>query len=698
MTEKTTDLNRLFKPKHIAFVGGNDAILAIERCVEFGFTGEIWPVHPKREEMAGYKCYASLEDLPEPPDASFVAVNRDLSVQIVGELSGMGAGGCVCYAAGYAELGGDGIAAQAALIEASGDMPLVGPNCFGFVNYMDRVALWPYLFADNAVQEGVALVSQSGNIAMNLTMNQRSIPFTHVIGAGNQAVLGVPEFIDALLEDERVKAIALYLEGLDDVAAFAKSAMRALEKGVPIVALKVGVSDLGARQASSHTSSLVGADGLYNTLFKRTGVIRVQSLNALLETVKMFAICGPIEGNKMTSMSCSGGEAALVADLADRFDMVLPDLSKSQTETLSSFLGKYVTVSNPLDYNTAIWADFDAMKNCFATMMSGDFDVNCLIYDYPTIPFSKEVAEWDLCLDAYIAAHNETGRPAVMITTISELIPESARKRMIANGVVPLQGSEEALIAMSSAAWYGKERSKILLKNNLPKKAPQVDLDRPVLMLNEWDSKESLSHYGLTTPEGAVVKANTAAAKAAELGFPVVVKAVGDNLAHKTELGAVALNLKTEDAVEQAVARIGKSVQHLDGLGGNFLVEKMVSGSIAELIVGVKRDDQFGPVLVIGAGGVLVELMEDSQTLLLPVGREDVSEALESLKVYKLLNGFRGAEIADIDAVIDSVMAVANYAMDHWDKIEELDVNPLMVSTKGNGAFAADAVIQLAKN
>ena len=261
----------------------------------------------------------------------------------------MGTGGCVCYAAGFAEIGGDGIELQQQLVEAAAGMPLVGPNCFGFINFAARCALWPYIFGGGPPERGVALVSQSGNIGMNLTMNRRSVRFTHVIGAGNQAVLGPAHYVDALLDDDRVAAIGMYIEGFDDVNAFAKAAQRALEKSVPIVVLKVGKTEASARQSSSHTSSLTGSDELYDAFFDRLGVVRVDSLNRLLETLKIFDLAGPLTGTNIVSLSCSGGEAAIIADFLPTVGLDTLPLSETQVADLEAQFPAWVTVSNPFD-------------------------------------------------------------------------------------------------------------------------------------------------------------------------------------------------------------------------------------------------------------------------------------------------------------------------------------------------------------
>ena len=335
--------------------------------------------------MAGFNCYRSIEDLPGVPDAAHVGVNREATIDIVQSLSQAGAGGCVCYAAGFAEMGEQGRELEQRLIKAAGEMPLIGPNTFGVLNFLDRCALWPYLFGSEPVERGVAMISQSGNIAMNLTMNQRSVNFSYVIGTGNQSVLGPGDYIDALLDDGRVSAIGMYIEGIDDFEHFCRASARALEKGVPIVVMKVGKTEASARQSSTHTSSLTGSDTLHDALFKRLGIIRVHSLNRLLETLKVLDLAGPLSGRNVLSLSCSGGEASIMADLADGFDMEMKPFSDAQTADLNTLFENYVTVSNPFDYNTSIWGDGVAQQRCFTAAMSGDHDAAFLIYDHPSV-------------------------------------------------------------------------------------------------------------------------------------------------------------------------------------------------------------------------------------------------------------------------------------------------------------------------
>lgn len=693
MGSKTKNLGRLISPASIAFVGGAIAKLAIERSRELDYDGEIWPVHPSRKEIAGFRCYASVDDLPQAPDAAFIAVRRELTIETVAKLAAAGAGGCVCYAAGFAEMGKEGQGLQEQLIEAAGDMPLIGPNCFGLINYADKCALWPYLFGGKPVDRGAALISQSGNIAMNLTMNQRSVSFTHVIGAGNQAVLGPGDYIDVLLQDARVAAIGMYIEGVDDIDHFSRAARQALQKGVPIVVMKVGKTEASARQSSSHTSSLTGSDVLFDALFQRLGIIRVNSLNKLLETLKILTLGEPLSGSNIFSLSCSGGEAAIVADVVAELDIEMKPFSEQQVAELQSQFPNYVTVSNPFDYNTSIWGDQAAQERCFTSAMQGGHDAAVLLYDHPTVD-SKGVDEWVMTLDAFIAAHKATGMPAYTICTISELMSQQMRDKLIANGVVPLMGLDDGLFALSAAATYWQTRAERADAASVPRFADAaIRNNKPASFLDEWQSKTLLRDAGLPVPEGAVGSAEDAPRIAAQIGFPVVVKAVGAQFIHKSDLGAVTLNLHTAEEVAAAVDRIAHSVAASNGAAENFLVEKMVRGAIAELIIGISRDDQFGPALVVGAGGFLVELVSDSVSLLLPTDRATVRQAVGSLTVAKLIRGFRGAATGDMNAIVDAVLAVAEFAENHRDSLMELDINPLLVLPDGQGVVAADALI-----
>ncbi len=696
MTRKR-NLRRLLQPRHIAFIGGQDLAAAVRRCEAIGYSGDIWVVNPKHEQIAGRACHASVDDLPAAPDAAFIAVRRDATIAIVRALAARGAGGCVCYAAGFAESGADGAALQAEMVVAAGDMALVGPNCYGVLNYLDGVALFPSPHGGERIERGVAIISQSGNVSLNLTMNDRSVPIAYVVSAGNQAVLGLGDYIETLADDPRVAAIGLYVEGLNDVAGFTRAAVHAMEKGVPIVAVKVGSSELGAQMTLGHTTALSGPEALHDALFERLAIMRVGSLSALLETLKLLAIAGRPEVGRLGVLTASGGDAAQVADLAERAGLDLPALSQAQAAAFGEQLVSYAAISNPLDYNNPLWGDAAGLERCFVTMMEGDFDATLLVLDYPR-PTLKESAGWDVSVDALIAARRQTGKPAMVLSTLPESLPPPARDRLTAAGIAPLQGLDEALAALGGIAWYQDRLRQIAVQGgarHLGLPAPAA-VPRQARQLDEWDSKRRLAAFGLPVPEGRLIGAAEAPNAAAELGFPVAAKAVGPALVHKTERAAVALNLRCKEAVAQAVTNVLSSTAGIPGAGERVLIERMVDGAVAELIVSVRRDDRFGLALVIGSGGVLVDLVGDARTLLLPTDRPSIAGALDGLKIARLLTGFRGRPAGDREAAIDAALAVAAFAEHHRETLVELDINPLRVLPRGQGAVAVDAFVRMA--
>jgi len=677
-------LARLLSPRSLAVIGGREAAEVIRQCERIGFQGEIWPVNPKRPEVAGRKSYASLSDLPNVPDASFIAVPREVTIESVSTLAKMGAGGAVCYASGFAEVGGDGVNAQARLVATSGDMALLGPNCYGLLNYLDGAALWPDQHGGLAVKRGVAIITQSGNIGLNLTMQARSLPLAYLISAGNKAKGDLGEMIDTLLDDERVTAIGLHIEGLDDIERFSKAALRALDQGVPLVAIKTGRSEAGAALTMSHTSSLAGSDQLFDSLFARYGIGRTKDVGTLLEVLKLLHVHGQLSNRTVSSMSCSGGEAGLVADLASDAGLPTPPLPKDAEAKLFEALGPKVPLANPLDYHTYIWGDLEASTATFSAMLGAGYGMNLLILDFPRGD-RCDASSWDVTLQAFENVQKATGAKAALVASLPESLTEQVGQRMIASGIAPMQGLSECMEAIRIAADIGAVRART--REAPLKRASSVEVGR-AYMLDEPTGKAALKPFGLTVPKGEVVAIIDAAEAAERIGFPVVVKAVSDTIAHKTEAGAVKLNLKTRDEVEAAAKAMTQ-------LSDRVLVEAMQSGIVAEMIIGVTRDPLFGPTLTFGSGGILVELLKDAASLLLPTTREAVEQAFDHLKLAHLVDGFRSRAKGDRKAAIDAIMAVAAYAERERDTLVELDVNPVLILEQG--AVAVDAMIRKAR-
>lgn len=662
--------------------GGDSAAAVIRQCQAGGFAGEIWAVNPKRSELAGIRCVASIEDLPGIPDASFVAAPPEASLQIIAELSAHGAPGAVCFAAGFAESGAAGETLQARLRTAGGSMAVIGPNCHGFLNYLDGVALWPDEHGGRRAERGVALITQSGNIALNLTMQQRSVEFSYVISIGNNSSLGLHDYIEMLLEDSRVTAIALHIEGIRDIASFSAATIRALQNRLPIIALKTGRSSLGAEITMSHTGSLAGSDRLYSALFKRVGVARCDTVPQFLETMKFLSIVGPLRETTLGSMSCSGGEASLVADFAARLDVAMPALTSSSTAALQKLLGAQVNVANPLDYHLYIWGDYQKLNACFKEFLSNKFACTLLVLDYPPHAGADQ-SNWQVAERALIDAVTETGQRAVVVASLPETLPGDVRQRLAAAGIAPMQGIEDCIFAARAAAQIGATQARGASVRTV---LATAELCGQAQSMDEVASKAALAEHGLKIPAGQLCSAADAVAAAAAIGYPVALKAVSGELAHKSEAGAVFVGLGDETAVRNAMESMAASFDQ-------FLVEAMVGPMVAELIVGVNRDSSFGLSLLIGTGGTMVELLDDTVSLLLPASRDDIESAIQSLKVSQLINGYRGGLIGNMNAVVDAVEAVASFAMANEERLLELDVNPLLVTP--DSAIAVDAFIRV---
>ena len=690
------NLKRMLAPRHVAFVGGRSMARALKRCAEGGYPGQMWLVNPQHDSLEGVPCVRSVADLPCGPDAVFIATNRDLTLTCVAELAAIGTGGAICYASGFAETGAEGQALQQQLLEAAGDMALLGPNCYGLLDYLHSSALWPVAHGGKAVEKGVAVLTQSGNFAYNLSMSDRSLPVAYMASVGNQAQLGVAELLDVLLDEPRVTAIGLHLEGLKNVPGFARAAHKALEKGIPIIALKTGVSQIGAELALSHTSSLSGSDALYDALFDRLGVIRVSGPVSFVETLKAAA-CGNLPaGNSLIALACSGGDAGLIADYAERNELALPKLDAGQVGELAEVLPSYANLVNPLDFTTAIWGDGEALNRMLDSALRTEADAAMLVLDYPA-EFTGERKECDLLLDLYCKALVRHGKTGFVTSAFPELLPAHAREQLHAQGVAALQGVEDGLAAWGRIAGYQRNRQALLAlgESALVPLCPQA-LEGENQLLNEWDSKQALRAFGLPTPNGVLSNPDNALNDAQALGYPLVLKAVSAQLPHKTEAGAVALNLKDSAALSAALDNMRANIAaYAPGVPfDQVLLEPMAKPPLAELIVGIKRENDFGLALVIGAGGILVELLKDSRSLLLPTTDGAIRQALLSLRSAPLLQGFRGREVADLDALVAAIRAVADYACENAAQLLELDVNPLLVGA--HGTTAVDALIRIA--
>ena len=690
--KRRKNFRRLLKPRHIAFIGGRYAIIAINEARRRGFDGEMLAVNPTRTDLVGVECVASIEDLPVAPDAVYLAIPADNVVDALRSLSVIGAGGVVCFSAGFKEAGNT--QKEKDLVDATGDMALIGPNCYGIINYIDNSALWSFEHGGWSPGYGAAIITQSGMFSSDITMSQRSLPLAYMVSAGNQAVLGPEDFLEFFAEDPAVRAIGLHLEGLQNIPKFESAALKALSKGKPVVVLKTGSSTIGSELTVSHTGSLSGSAELYEAFFQRVGIISVTNPSQFLETLKLLCIVGAPKGKRVAGFTCSGGGATMLADHAERIDLVFPVVDPKQEKDLSALLPDIATVSNPLDYTTPIWGQAEMTYPVFAKAISAiEADTAVLLQDYPAAGLDSSKSFYRADAIAFAEATTEKGLPAIICATLPENMDLETRQLLISKGVAPMQGIHETLNAIQDSANWKEARSYILSEK--PEHLSRAIPSSEKRVLPESEGKDWLKRNSFNVPEGKIVSAQQLGKAANAVGYPVALKMISRRLAHKTEAGAVVLNLKDEDSLRLAASKMKSDVAAYDAkaVSDLFLVEAMSPNPLAELIINFRQDPQFGAALVLGSGGVLVELLADSATLLLPTRPVEIIRVLKSLRVGRLLEGFRGRPAADIEQVAAEIYKLSITYQKNMKTIAEIEINPLFVYQAE--VLAIDVLIQV---
>ena len=699
--QRRKNLGRLLRPRHIAFIGGTQAARALAACRRAGFKGQLWTVNPRRDEIGGIPCVSRIEDLPEAPDAALLGLSPRRSIEAVSSLSAMGAGGAVCIAAGFAELGNEaGEALQTALKEAAGDLALLGPNCMGVLNQFDGAAVWG---SDNhmesAGETGAAIISQSGAFVYGITNVEQAFPLGYGISIGNQAVTDAADCIEAVLDDDRIKAIGIYLEGLEDGNALGAACSRALEKGVPVVALKGGDTAAGATVAVSHTGAMVVERDMWQAFAERYGIVEVSSPKAMVETLKLLTIGGVPRGRRLSVVTFSGGLNGLVAARAPQLGLELTQPTAENASRLRAKMPETVPIANPLDLNIP-WRsktmismeDGDSVADGIVDLARDVADMIVFFADVPRRDEKGLNEEWYASIEGMGHVRKTLGLPCAVAGILPEGLDVGLRKRLLAAGVAPLLGFSDAMEAFSVAARLA----------DVYARKKRVDAPLPLFigngntsiadtgqMLDEAKSKELLRPFGLKTAESWSGAGTDAAAAAEKLGFPVALKVLSNTIAHKAELGGVHLGLASANEVEKAVAQIAQAIAAApEGHKvERFLVERMIDYPINEFIIGIKRHPALGFALMIGRGGSAVELLRHYATLLLPLENTALKIALNRIGMTPNTIGYA--------ALQEAVCAVAAFAEANRDHLVALDVNPVIVTGKGE-AIAADALVVMA--
>ena len=687
------NLGRLFRPSSIAVVGGSQAEGAIRANRRAGFPGPIWAVNPNRAMLEGERCFARIEDLPYAPDAVLLALSPERSVEAVEGLSAIGAGGAVCMAGGFAELGAGGRVLQNRLRQAAGDMAVLGPNCMGVLNLFDGVAVWG---SDNRMEatgeRGAALISQSGAFAFGITNIERGFPLGYSISTGNQAVIDAGDCIDAVLEDDRVSAIGLYLEGLEGGNRLGGACWRALQKGVPVVALKGGQTPAGEAIAISHTGAMVVETDLWQAFARRFGIAEVSTPKALVEALKFLTVSGIPRGNRLSAVTFSGGLNGLIAAAAPARGLTLPQPSDEGRAALCAVMPDTVPIANPLDLNVPFSSasgisaeNGESLAQGIANLARGVSDMITFFLDVPHRDDLALDAIWLPGLKHMGAVSRELDVPCAVAGILPEGLDLQLRQELINAGVTPLLGFADAMEALSVGAWLGQAQLRAAGRT-----APRLLDAHPegagTQMLDEAASKALLRDYGLSVPESRSTTAEDAGPQAEEIGFPVALKVLSDTIAHKAKIGGVQLGLNSREAVDQGITDIRQALKGAPGAPSTekFLVEQMVGAPAAEYIVGIKRHAALGLALMVGRGGIEVEAYRQYRALLLPLIEEDLAEELSGIGLVPGALGY--------DALCAAIRAIATFAQAYQDRLQTLDVNPIIVTRQGS-AIAADALI-----
>lgn len=693
------NISRLMNPRSVAVIGASgDAQKTSGRPIAFlrkhGFEGRLYPVNPRYTEIDGLTCYPSIAALPEVPDAAIILLGPERANQAVAELAAMGTPAAIVLAGGYGEAGEAGIARQQALHKARGNMRILGPNTIGLINLTHGITLSASGALDQeALRAGnIAVISQSGGILGSLLSRGAAagIGFSKLVATSNEVDLDVADFVDYLVDDGATEVIALYLEGLRDTEKFSRAALKARAAGKPIVVFKVGRSEAGARSAASHTGALAGADALYDVYFKQLGIVRAQTFADLLDLPFALASRRTMAGNRVAILTSTGGAGTLIADAlgANGFDTPPPGEATAARLRDLDLGDQAVLDRNPIDLTLAGLQPQIMQEAMRILLESADYDAVISVVG------SSGVARPTLMADAIRDSQHDSSKP--VLAYVSPYAPQ-ALLRINSNQGVAFTAPEacaSALLALKVKACIVQDtpRAQSSRKHMSAEDVEQL----PGGTLDEQQSKALFTRFGVpVTREQAVADASEAIEAARALGPNVVLKVLSELIPHKTEVGGVALGL-SEHSIGQALDDMRRVVTQKAGFAPErFLVQEMVSGG-HELILGFHRDPQLGPALLLGMGGVSAELLRDTSMRLLPISRNDADAMLRELKTFALLDGYRGAPKADINALVDCILAFADMATTLGTKLQEAEINPLRVLAEGQGVRAVDGLTLLA--
>lgn len=691
----------LLSADSIAIIGAsNDGNRASGRTLryllKYGYAGRIYPVNPNRSVVQGVPAYASVRDLPEAPDVAVIVLPQRPAIDAVRECGRLGVPLAVLFAAGFSEVGGEGVALEKELHDVAQEsgIRILGPNSNGAVSVGNKATVTFMTGLDQdrfeLRDEGIAFVSQSGAMGgFILNMAQSAgLGMGRFFSLGNEVDLGFPEVLAGLIDEGTTSVVAGYIEGIRDGGALEKALKSAYDRRIPLVFMKVGRSDKGAAAAASHTGALAGADAVYNGIFAKYGVQRAENVQELLDFTRVFAAGKLPSGNRMTIVTLSGGAGALMSDYADEYGVDIFRWNEQWREKIQEVLPSFASTANPIDTTGVIASDLDVLSNSMRVSLDNpETDVLMVL-------LGNMEAEEDLLCERILAVAAHSDKPVYVSWVGGSGNPERV---LAAAGVPTFRDPQQAMKAAAAAMAWTASLGRDVRIDFAPAAQPDVIAaaeESGARFLDEVESKELLSAFGVpVVAERVVDSAQQAGIAASELGFPVVVKILSRELAHKTEVGGVRLNITTADDAAHAAGEMLEAAARL-GIGDAKIVVQRGVDAQAEVIVGMSKDPVFGPSVLLGIGGVFAELINDVQIRPVPITHDDARQMIGGLRGLTLLKGFRGRAAADLDALAELVVSFGTAAAALAPHVESIDVNPVLIDAEGR-PVAVDALIEL---
>ncbi|WGF90876.1 acetate--CoA ligase family protein [Marinivivus vitaminiproducens] len=688
-------IGQIVEPASIAVIGASESRAKfggriMDHLVRHGFAGELVPINPTRDTVQGRASYPTLSAVPRPPDVAILAVPGETLLDHVAKAADAGVGCCVIIATGFAEAGEDGAALQAELVAISrrSGMRLVGPNCMGLIVPHHRMPLCSsvVLDTDRLLTGDISLISQSGALMVSVfdRASADDIGFRHCVSLGNQADLEISDFLEFMAEDPGTKAVCLYVEGLKDGPRFVKAAAACREAGKPVLLVKTGRTEAGVKSARSHTASLAGSFEVFEAACREAGVVLARDPDDMVRAANILVRHPqPRRPGGVGVYSSSGGGAGIASDRVTEIGLEMAALAPGTRAKLGELLLP-PQADNPIDLGGRNAPSSVDVTTTAAEILLSDDAVAYGLMVLTSMPFFADQTH----LIGQVA--KSSSKPCFLALTPGNAA-DGPRERLRALGQPFFDRFEDALRALELVAQHDRLSGETTA-------SPVRDADRPASVhipagaATESEVKRALAAYGVPVVEEASAATAAAAANAAgRIGFPVVLKAVSRDIAHKSDVGAVALGLADPTAVTAAAETmlVRLAEQSPDARIDGFVVQAMAKGE-AEIIVGARRDPVFGPVVLVGFGGTTVEILRDFAVAPAPVGPDRARRMLNGLRLAPLLHGVRGKPSLDVDALIDVIVRVGWLAHDLGEDLIDLEVNPVLVRAQGLGVVAVD--------